>query len=115
MHEDSFIGGRIRAAAATGEPAKTVTARPPRVAVVTPYYREDDAVLRACLESVRDQTHRACRHSSLDGRPNPLVAEFALSHIRLPQARGDDGDLARCVGALAAMRRASMPSRFLTR
>jgi FkbM family methyltransferase len=104
MQEDSLTEAASGAAAAAGEPAKAATGRPPRVAVITPYYREDDAVLRACLKSVRDQTHRACRHFLIaDGHPNPLVEEFAVAHIRLPQAHGDNGDLARCVGALAAI------------
>jgi FkbM family methyltransferase len=75
-----------------------------RVAVVTPYYRETDEVLRACLDSVRDQTHAACRHIVVaDGFPNPLVDDYEADHIRLPSAHGDNGNLGRCIGAFAAM------------
>lgn len=78
--------------------------RPLRVAVSTPYYRETDDVLRTCLESVRDQTHADCRHFVVsDGHPNPLVDTFDVAHIRLPDAHGDNGDFARCIGALAAI------------
>ena len=74
-----------------------------RVAVVTPYYRETDDVLQACLASVRDQTHPSCRHFLVaDGHPNLLVAGWDVRHIVLPIAHGDNGNLARCVGAMAA-------------
>ena len=75
-----------------------------KVAIVTPYYRETDDVLRACLESVRDQTHAPCQHFLVaDGFPNPLVDEYATTHIRLPHAHGDNGNLGRCLGAFAAI------------
>ncbi len=75
-----------------------------RIAVVTPYYREADDVLRACLDSVRDQTHGDRRHILVaDGFPSSLVDAYDVSHIRLPAAHGDNGNLGRCVGAFAAM------------
>lgn len=75
-----------------------------KIAVVTPYYREADDVLRTCLDSVRAQTHTPCRHFLVsDGFPNPLVEGYDLTHIRLPNAHGDNGNLGRCVGAFTAM------------
>ena len=84
--------------------AERELSRQVRVAIVTPYYREDDEILSACLESVRKQTHASCRHFVVsDGHPNALVDTFDVSHIRLPEAHGDNGNFARCLGALAAM------------
>jgi len=75
-----------------------------KVAVVTPYYREADDVLRVCLDSVRAQTHAPCRHFLVsDGFPNPLVDTYDATHIRLPNAHGDNGNLGRCVGAFTAI------------
>ena len=85
-----------------------------RVAIVTPYYREDDKVLSTCLESVRDLTHADCRHYVVsDGHPNALVDTFEVSHIRFPTAHGDNGNFARCTGALAAMSEGAEAIAFL--
>ena len=41
-----------------------------KIAVVSPYYREADDVLRTCLDSVRAQTYADCRHFVVaDGVP----------------------------------------------
>ena len=62
-----------------------------KVAVVTPYYRESDAVLKVCLDSVRDQSHKDCRHFLVsDGFPNPLVDAYDTTHIKLPAGHGDN-------------------------
>jgi FkbM family methyltransferase len=74
-----------------------------RVAVVTPYYQETDDVLSTCLASVREQTYPRCRHILVaDGFPRPLVADWDVHHIALPIAHGDNGNLARGLGAMAA-------------
>jgi FkbM family methyltransferase len=75
-----------------------------RIAVVTPYHREADDVLRTCLSSVRDQTYADCRHFMVaDGFPNDVVDRYATTHIRLPTAHGDNGNLGRCLGAFTAI------------
>ena len=75
-----------------------------KVAVVTPYYRETDEVLRTAMDSVRNQTYPDCRHYMVaDGFPNPLVDAYGAYHIRLPTAHGDTGNLGRCIGAFAAI------------
>jgi FkbM family methyltransferase len=75
-----------------------------KVAVVTPYYRESDEILKACLDSVRDQTHENCRHFMVaDGFPNPLVDTYDTTHVKLPAGHADNGNAARCIGAFAAI------------
>jgi FkbM family methyltransferase len=74
-----------------------------KVAVVTPYHREEDSVLQACLASVRSQTWKPCTHFLVaDGIPNPAIAQADVKHIILPSAHGGGGNLARCLGAMTA-------------
>jgi FkbM family methyltransferase len=76
----------------------------PQIAVITPYCQELDDVLRTCLESVARQTYPYSRHFLVaDGFPNPLVAGWDARHIVLPNAHGDNGNLARAIGAMAAI------------
>jgi FkbM family methyltransferase len=75
-----------------------------RVAVVTPYYKETHEVLGTCIASVAAQSFRERRHILIaDGHPNSLVASKDVSHIVLPTSHADNGNLARCVGAMAAV------------
>jgi len=75
-----------------------------QIAVVTPYCREPDDVLRMCLASVAGQTHPGCGHFLVaDGFPNPLVSDWDVRHIVLPNAHADNGNLARAIGAMAAI------------
>ena len=75
-----------------------------RVAIVTPYHKESDSVLEKCLESVRNQTYAECRHFVVaDGFPNVMVSNSDVTHIILPTAHGDNGNLARCIGAMSAI------------
>ena len=73
-----------------------------RVAVVTPYFREADRVLRQCLDSVAAQTHPATHFLVADGFPRDLVRDRIEDHIVLPHAHGDNGNFARCTGGLSA-------------
>lgn len=73
-----------------------------RVAVVTPYYREDEAVLRACLDSVKAQTI-PCRHvMHADGYPVPYIGEYDVDHIVSSKPHRDNGNFGRGIGALHA-------------
>jgi glycosyltransferase involved in cell wall biosynthesis len=74
-----------------------------RIAVVTPYYKEADDVLRQCHDSVLGQTY-PCDHIVVaDGHPNRLFdgAERTL-HVTLPRAHGDNGNTPRGIGSLLA-------------
>ena len=68
------------------------------VAVVTPYFREDLAVLRRCHESVLAQTY-SCRHIMIaDGAPRDEIDAWEVEHIRLPAPCADYGDTPRATG-----------------
>jgi hypothetical protein len=74
-----------------------------RVAVVTPYCKEDLQTLRRCHDSVLAQSH-PCRHVMIaDGRPDAAVDAWDVEHLRLPRAHADTGDTARAIGALHAI------------
>ncbi|MFT3973086.1 MAG: glycosyltransferase [Amaricoccus sp.] len=73
-----------------------------KVAVITPYYKESEAVLRECHDSVLAQTV-ACDHFMIaDGFPNPAVDGWAVEHITLPMSHRDVGNTPRVIGALSA-------------
>jgi glycosyltransferase involved in cell wall biosynthesis len=74
-----------------------------RVAVITPYYRESNAVLRRAHESVVAQTYPATHFLVADGNSNPLVRDWAAEHIVLPRAHDDFGDTPRVLGAISAL------------
>ncbi|MFT3766514.1 MAG: glycosyltransferase [Minicystis sp.] len=74
-----------------------------RVAVVTPYRGESEALLTAAHESVRAQTF-PCTHILIaDGSPAPFVSGWDAQHIALPVHHGDVGDTPRAVGAISAV------------
>ncbi len=76
-----------------------------RIAVVTPYYREPDEMLRTCLESVADQTIPCTHFVVADGFPSQVVdgSRGDIQHVRLPKAHGDNGNTPRGVGTLVAL------------
>ena len=75
-----------------------------RVAVVTPYFRESDDVLRQCLDSVSAQTCPATHILVADGFAKDWVARSVSHHIALPgSGHGDNGNLGRAVGAAIAI------------
>lgn len=74
-----------------------------RVAVVTPYHRESEALLGECQRSVREQTYPSTHILVADGHPAPFVAGWPVQHIVLPQAHADYGDTPRAIGSLSAI------------
>jgi glycosyltransferase involved in cell wall biosynthesis len=75
-----------------------------RVAVVTPYFQEEDGVLRQCLDSVAAQAHKISHILVADGFPKDWAAHAVDKHIVLPgNGHGDNGNLGRCVGAMTAV------------
>lgn len=78
----------------------------PKVAVVTPYYREPAKTLRRCIESVRAQTYPEVSHYLVaDGVPQPdVIAEWPhVRHIILPNSHANFGNTPRGVGAQCAL------------
>lgn len=88
--------------------------RLPSIAVVTPFCRESEAHLRACVDSVARQSV-ACHHVLVsDGAPEPIDALARAwvreggdrrSYVRLPVPHADYGDTPRLLGTLSAFRR----------
>lgn len=75
-----------------------------RVAVVTPYFRERDDVLRQCLDSVAAQTGPVAHILVADGFPQDWASRAVSHHIVLPgSGHGDNGNLARAVGTAIAV------------
>jgi hypothetical protein len=74
-----------------------------RVAVVTPYFKEAEALLAQCHESVRAQTHPCTHILVADGHPAPFVQSWAVQHIVLPRAHRDYGDTPRAIGSFSAV------------
>ncbi len=75
----------------------------PRVAVITPYYKEKTQLLAACHQSVLRQTH-ACLHVLVaDGFPQPEVDLWQAHHIRLPVSHADIGSTPRLIGSYHAI------------
>jgi hypothetical protein len=74
-----------------------------KIAVVTPYYREDLSILEHCHRSVATQSV-ACTHVMVaDGFPSDEVARWPVEHITLPQPHHDVGSAARTVGSFHAI------------
>lgn len=73
-----------------------------KVAVVTPYCTEPPAVLRQCHDSVLRQRHAGRHYLIADGHPRPDVDAWNAEHLRLPRRHNDAGNVARCIGAMAA-------------
>lgn len=77
-----------------------------KVAVITPYYKESDALLLRCIRSVSAQTHGDIRHYFVaDGFPRPGLTGGVenLLAIDLPVAHADYGCTPRGVGAMCAL------------
>lgn len=74
-----------------------------KVAVVTPYYKEELAEIRQGHESVLAQD-LPCRHVVVaDGFPQRAIDGWDCEHIVLPTPHADKGDFARGMGALHAI------------
>lgn len=74
----------------------------PKIAVITPYYKEDIELLRQCHHSVLRQNVGADHFFVADGFPNAELNSWNVKHIILPQAHGDYGDTPRGIGSVLA-------------
>lgn len=74
-----------------------------RIAVVTPYYKEDDAVLRQCHDSVLAQTVPCTHVLVADGFAKPVVDEWDVRHMVLPDGHRDGGNIPRVLGGVSAL------------
>lgn len=91
---DDLPGSSLRLAAGT---------RSPRIAVLTPYFRESLALLERCHRSVRQQT-LSCEHIMVaDGFPRAELDSWPVRHIKLPTPSRNFGDTPRRLAGEAAI------------
>ena len=75
----------------------------PRVAVITPYYKEPLAQLRQCHDSVRAQSEPCLHVLVADGHPRKKINSWQAEHVRLPRSHGDIGSTPRLIGSYHAI------------
>lgn len=73
-----------------------------RPIVITPYYKEDPALLRRCIASVRNQTVPTAHLLVADGFAQDWIDTEPVRHLRLDRAHADYGNTPRGVAALLA-------------
>jgi glycosyltransferase involved in cell wall biosynthesis len=74
----------------------------PRIAVITPYWKEPLEWLRHCHESVLAQEVPADHFMVADGFPQAEIAGWNVRHAVLPNAHDDGGSTPRGVGSVLA-------------
>jgi glycosyltransferase involved in cell wall biosynthesis len=102
-----MIGCRFQLHNPMGERRMSTRSDPqgePRVAVITPYYRESLEMLQLCHDSVRTQTFPCTHLLVADGYPRQEISSWSAQHLSLPQPHKDDGNTPRCLGSLSAMK-----------
>ena len=75
----------------------------PRVAVITPYYKEPLAQLRQCHDSVRAQSEPCLHVLVADGHRRRRINRWQAEHVRLPRSHGDIGSTPRLIGSYHAI------------
>ena len=75
----------------------------PRVAVITPYYKEPLAQLRQCHDSVLAQSEPCLHVLVADGHPRRRINHWRAEHVRLPRSHGDIGSTPRLIGSYHAI------------
>ena len=74
----------------------------PRIAVITPYYKEPLDVLMQCHQSVLAQTLQADHFMVADGFPRDEIAAWNVRHVVLPGGHADGGSTPRGIGSILA-------------
>ncbi len=73
-----------------------------KIAVITPYYKENIAVLRQCYESVASLEGKVTHFFIADGFPNKEIDSWNVRHVVLPGAHADNGNTPRGIGSQLA-------------
>jgi hypothetical protein len=73
-----------------------------RPIVITPYYKEDPALLRRCMDSVRAQTVAAEHFLIADGHPQDWIDAEPVRHLKLDRSHGDYGNTPRGIASMLA-------------
>ncbi|MDO6416387.1 glycosyltransferase [Sphingomonas sp. BIUV-7] len=74
----------------------------PRIAVITPYYREPLAMLERCHRSVIAQGLPVDHLMVADGHALDAIDGWPVGHVKLPRSHGDNGNTPRGLGGLLA-------------
>jgi predicted O-linked N-acetylglucosamine transferase (SPINDLY family) len=75
----------------------------PRVAVVTPYYKERRAWLERCIESVKAQDYPVTHYMVADGFAQDWIDGAGVEHLKLGRGHADYGNTPRALGAQLAV------------
>lgn len=75
----------------------------PRVAVITPYFKEPRPWLERCLASVRGQDHPVTHFVVADGHPQAWLDDAGVRHLRLDRSHADFGNTPRSMAAQLAV------------
>jgi Glycosyl transferase family 2 len=74
-----------------------------KIAIVTPYYNEDNDILNNCHSSVMQQSYPCTHILVADGHPKPQFHEQPKTmHVILPQPNADMGNTPRTIGGILA-------------
>ena len=74
-----------------------------RIAVVTPYYKEERSILARCRDSVLQQSYPCDLVAVADGFPSELFeGDPRTLHVKLPKANDDVGNTPRAIGGILA-------------
>jgi len=82
---------------------KALASQLPRVAVITPYYKESISLLEQCHQSVLNQSEPCLHVLVADGHPRPRINRWDADHVRLPRSHGDIGSTPRLIGSYHAI------------
>lgn len=74
-----------------------------KIAIVTPYFREEREVLERCLDSVSGQTAAVDHIVVADGEPQDWLDGRKLRHLVLDRNHDNFGNTPRVVGAMLAV------------
>lgn len=74
-----------------------------KVAVITPYYKENIDTLKKCHTSVINQTHKCTHVMVADGFPKKEIDKWNVHHVKLPKPHNDIGSTPRLIGCYHAI------------
>ena len=74
-----------------------------KIAVISPYYKENQLLLERCINSVSTQTMECDHFLISDGHPQEWLKKLPLRHIELGKSHNDFGNTPRGIGGQLAI------------
>jgi glycosyltransferase involved in cell wall biosynthesis len=74
-----------------------------KIAIISPYYKEDVTLLERCMDSVLSQTIKCDHFLVSDGHPQEWINTRSVRHILLGKSHGDYGNTPRGIGGQLAI------------